>query len=281
VAVRTAAAALCLAAAVPVGTSLRGAGAGAGDVVVVGGSRPTSTEAASSAGTGSSSETPTRLGGTVTESLKLVSTTTGGLLPRSGIDEVLVPDDALLVAEDLGIAPVTLDRDDSGAADAVATVAEVCAGPVPGDDRAAGGRTLIWSGPAVGSERWRFGTAVRVFSGGGAGDQLAYLRRAVGVCAGSEGMSREPVAGLPGDEALLAADLVGEPGQPERVAQAFGLIRVGRVTVGVQVSVPGAVGTDEDARRALAAERARTLLVQAHERVAGFARLAAADTSLG
>jgi len=285
---RSAAAAVCLAALLPVGLSVVGRMSPAGQDVTGVHRAPDLRSAAAFAApsaqgpdpagsTGSSARTDTGVPSLGAQ----VSAATGALLlERSASGEVVVPDDALLSAGDLGVAPLAVARDDPGAAATETTVLELCTEPGPGDDRAAGGRTVQWSGPAVHQEVWSFGTAVRVFAAQGAREQLGHLRRAVGVCTGSVGWSREPVAGLPGDESLLTSVLIGEPGQAERNAKAVGVVRVGRVTVGVDVTVPGGVGTDERARRALAVERARTLLVRARERVARLAEAAGNDPTL-
>jgi hypothetical protein len=279
VVVRSSVAVLCVAAILPVGLNLL-RGNGSSSVVIADpgtSSGPASSTGAATVRTPSTSlatEQPTRLG-------TQVSAPTGGLLPRDRDGDVVVPDDVLITAGDLGLAPVSVVRDDGGATVTFTTVFEpLCpAASLPGDERATGGRTVLWQGPAQGREHWRFGTAVKVFAADGAGDQLTYLKRAVGtVC--SPGVSREPVAGLPGDDALLASTLIGEPGQEQRNALAFGVVRLGRVTVGVDVTVPGGVGTDEEARRALAVERVRTLLALAAERVSDLAVTAGKDPLL-
>lgn len=199
----------------------------------------------------------------------------GGALARDA-GEVLVPDGALLRGEDLGLAPVAR-RDDVSGAGAVRTDVVGLCGAGPGEPLAQGGRSVTWTGAAGGATGWSVATSVRVFAGDGAADEAALLRRTVGTCAASPGVARETIDGLPGDDVLVAV----LPATGGGDLPVVGVLRRGRVTVGVEVVVPAAAGADADARRAEGVRRVRALLVRADARVASFAAQAQADPTLG
>ena len=198
----------------------------------------------------------------------------GGLARDAG--EVLVPDDALLRGGDLGLSPVARRDDVSGARAVRTDVAGLC-GPGPAEALAQGGRSVTWTGAAGGATGWTVVTAVRVFAADGATDEVGLLRRAVGTCAASPGVAREPIAGLPGDDVLVAV----LPATGGGDLPVVGVLRRGRVTVAVEVVVPAGAAPDADARRAEGVRRVRALLVRADARAASFATQAQADPSLG
>ncbi len=204
----------------------------------------------------------------------LVDAPTVAPLARAAGDAV-VPDDALLAAGELGLDPVRMLAEARGR-DAATSGAALCARPLPGDDAVVGGRSRTWSGADDGGAVWQVSTAARVFAGDGAARQLAALRRDVGVCPGSAGAARETVAGLPGDDVVLAV----LPPNGSGDVRAVGVVRRGRTIAEVEVVVPADAAPGLTVRRSVAVERARSLLVRAHTRLADLAARADADPTL-
>ena len=200
-----------------------------------------------------------------------------GRLARDAGD-VVVPTDALLRGTDLGLTGVSVTSDTGAQSDAArslpTTVVPLCAAG-PAESLVQGGRNVTWTGSADDREGWTVATTVRVFGGSGAADELGRLRRAVGTCPESAGVARETVGGLPGDDVLVAV----LPAQDAEPVTVVGVVRRGRVTVGVQLVLPPTAQAEQD--RADAVARLRALLVRADARVARFATAADADPTLG
>jgi hypothetical protein len=299
--VRRGVATLVVVATLPLGVSVvRDVGLGqASDSSGSGGTAASAPEAASTAASGAASQRDTVAGGfedaptappdgrTSGRAASSVPAPTPATLIPFGVregaltrdaGEVAVPDDALLRGTELGVAEVEKTSDTAGQPDAArslpTTVVPLC-GTGPAQASVQGGRAVAWTGSGAGRDGWQVATTVRVFDGTGAADELARLRRAVGTCPESPGVSREPIAGLPGDDVLVAVLPSADP-EPLTVV---GVLRRGRVTVGVEVVVPRTA--DPAADRVDGVTRVRALLVRADARVARFAAAAQSDPTLG
>jgi hypothetical protein len=125
-------------------------------------------------------------------------------------------------------------------------------------------------------------SVVRVLPGTAAADEMAWLRRSVGACAGSLHPSRSPVAGVPGDGVVLGYQ-VGDPaGAGGSAVFVVGVVQQGRTTASVELTVPAGAAADGEARVRLGLDEARHLLALADRRLvaSGLVAAAAADPLL-
>ena len=177
---------------------------------------------------------------------------------------VHVPRNAFLRPSDLSFTPdrnLTSDlgeQDPAGAARLRSNSTSLCHQDAePGDATVVGGRQVMWgtdhNGP-TGVDR-DVEQVIRVHSGRGAEEQMAFLHKAAHTCAFDLGPWHEgSEVGLPGQDAV-----VGFRGEGRHVA-AWAVVRLDQATVGVYVRRPG--------KDLAAAEReARRLVVLAVQRV--------------
>ena len=187
-------------------------------------------------------------------------------LPRTRQGLVIIPDGALLAAQDLaelpGVSLVT-GFDSEQYLKVPTTSTSSCAKEPLGLQYAVGGRSISLLQREDNSDQWSLSSAVRVFGQNGSKDQIRWLQRNLDTCTGVWGdMTAVDVAGIGDGAAMAYSDSV----TPHTV-MVLGAVRSGRTTSGFQLFVPAeAAGTDEERVRLAVAQGTRLLEV-AHRRL--------------
>ncbi len=193
-------------------------------------------------------------------------TPSAGALPRTRQGLVIIPDGALLAAQDLaelpGVSLVT-GFDSEQYLKVPTTSTSSCAKEPLGLQYAVGGRSISLLQREDNSDQWSLSAAVRVFGQNGSKDQIRWLQRNLDTCTGVWGdMTAVDVAGIGDGAAMAYSDSV----TPHTV-MVLGAVRSGRTTSGFQLFVPAeAAGTDEERVRLAVAQGTRLLEV-AHRRL--------------
>lgn len=203
-------------------------------------------------------------------------------LPRGVDGAVVVPATAVLPLSALRTVPNPVQAVERSGRALSTTVTPVCTGQPSGT--AAGGRLVQFVGTGRGTG-WSVASSVRVFAGNGAQTQLDWLRRYVGFCPGSTALRRMVVSDLPGDQVLLAVELVPASGAatgsarglPAGSAHVIAAVRKGKVTAGLEVVVPPSAAATPDVREASAVELTRSLLTASYQRLITSQLYAAAE----
>ncbi len=196
-------------------------------------------------------------------------------LPRTEAGLVIVPDAALLTGELPGLT-LTSDFDSGQYVQVPTTSTSACRAEPLGLQYAVGGRSLQWSQTA--GPDWTFSNAVRVFSGRGSSDQVAWLRDHLDGCAGAWSGLQVVARDSVGEGSVLATSTTAVPGS----VMVLGAVRSGRATSGFQLVVPnGAFATPAEAL-AQATTLGATVLGQAYDRLvtSGLGPRSAQDLSL-
>jgi hypothetical protein len=213
----------------------------------------------------------------------------GTVLTRDAAGHAVPGEWAMLQAADLGVDGSSRTQDEVVAAGAGPTAVVLCAQLPAASARAAGGRSVRYvSAGADGSGKsglglgWEVGSVVRVLPGTAAADEMAWLRRSVGACAGSLHLSRAAVAGIPGDGVVLGYQ-VGDPSEAGASSVfVVGVVQRGRTTASIELTVPAGAAADRGVRIRLGLDEARQLLASADRRlvVSGLVAAAEADPLL-
>jgi hypothetical protein len=191
------------------------------------------------------------------------SASTAARLPRTRDGLVIVPDEALLAGSDLPDLRVTETYDGPQYVKVPTTSTSVCATEPLGLQYAVGGRSIMLAERDDNSDQWSLSSAVRVFGQAGAKDQIRWLQRNLGTCAGTWGdLTAVDVAAI-GDGAALAYSTTTSP----RTVMVLAAVRSGRVTSGFQLFVPPAAAATDQERVRLAVSEGTRLLGAGHRRL--------------